>query len=165
MHYPFQLLAFSGFLATFVMSVMVFPLFSDHLPSLELGTILFSDLAGPGVAPHSTWWWIGIAEHFVVGTVLFPMLYSVTLARLMPNRPLLGGILWGTGVWLVAQALLAPIFGFGFFGKAVWDASVYGPLTLFPHFIYGVVFGVALGYPLRRSNRVATTPLKESRAA
>lgn len=110
-------LFFSGFLATFVISLMLLPVFS----------------ASDRFAEYCIF--------FLCGTFVFPLLYAMTVGRYIRGNHLLTGMGWGVVIWFVVQAAVLPIAGYGFFGSGLENANVLLPLTLFIHIIYGLLFG------------------------
>lgn len=148
----------SGFLATFVVTMVLLPFFRDGLPKFELATLIASLFTSLPTEPYSTAWWLGVAEHCFNGTVLFPFLYIATLGRVFPTSPLLGGLLWGVLLWAVSRALLLPLAGYGPFASHVYDPVVFGVLTFLIHAIYGLIFGAVLGFAPARKTRVDGLP-------
>ncbi len=143
----------AGFLATLVMSVMIHPLFSDRLPNMELATMVGSLVFGEGVVPYTGAWWLGVLENFFNGTFLFPLLYSVTIGRARKLSPVIGGLLWGALLWVITRGIILPLVGYAPIAGATPDPSVMAWLTLFPHCVYGLVFGATLGFAPSKTRR------------
>ncbi|MFW6028146.1 MAG: DUF6789 family protein [bacterium] len=78
--------------------------------------------------------------HLVAGIVVFPVGYLVFRAAAGFRSPVTAGLVWGVVLWLVAQAILAPLAGRPFmlgFIPYTWAALV-------AHVIYTLT--VALSY-------------------
>src|SRR3990167_8910023 len=60
-------------------------------------------------------WAMGMAMHFVLGTVVFPLAYAVVLYGWLPGGPTVKGATWGVALWIVAQVVVMPMVGAGFF--------------------------------------------------
>lgn len=135
LHIATSRLFFSGFIATFVMTMMVLPVFSANVLALELGIPEVSTLI----------------IHFFCGVFLFPYLYRLSIGRWSSISPFVGGLLWGFILWLVAQSIVLPTLSYGFFANRMSSGNVFVPLTLFFFCIYGVLFGASLGFraPMR----------------
>jgi hypothetical protein len=122
-----------GTLALTAVAYSLYPLVAGGVPLDIVGG--FGYLLGES-------WLIGLVAHFTIGVFFAPALYLVLeFHRILPGRPLVRGLLWGTLGWIVAQLAVAPIAGGGFFGMVaggVPEAAGYlvGLLT------YGVVFGL-----------------------
>jgi hypothetical protein len=143
-HKPIRLFG-AGFLATFLMTMMMHPIFSTKLPNIEFATMIGTLLAGSAVPPYSLWWWVGVGEHFFNGSILFPIAYSSLFSRVLPTNSIIGGTVWGILLWLFSQTIIMPLFGYGFFASRVVDPFFIGSITLLVHALYGVIFGAMLG--------------------
>jgi hypothetical protein len=89
-------------------------------------------------------WWIGMVMHFVNGTVIFPLIYSFLLYRLLPGPPVVRGLVWGVVLWLFTQLALMPMMGAGLFSmKAGGMMAAIGSLV--GHLAYGSLLGSIAG--------------------
>lgn len=52
-----------------------------------------------------------IAVHLVSGLVIFPIGYLIFRAATGITSPIISGVLWGAVLWIIAQAILAPLAG------------------------------------------------------
>jgi len=120
---------FTGTLAiTFLMYVGA-PMMG--LPKMDIAAMLGSMLGG---------WAMGMAMHFINGTLIFPLIYAYLLFGRLPGSPYLKGILWGVTLWILAQLIVMPMMGAGVFGlKAAGMMSAVG--SLMGHVIYGALLG------------------------
>lgn len=89
-------------------------------------------------------WLIGMAMHWMNGVIVFPLIFVFLISNLLPGKSIVKGILWALLLWLIAQAILMPMTGAGFFssnngGMKVVIASMMG------HIIYGAILGAFSG--------------------
>ncbi|HYL15458.1 MAG TPA: DUF6789 family protein [Terriglobales bacterium] len=85
-------------------------------------------------------WTMGMMMHFLNGAIIFPLLYAFLLFRLLPGGPLAKGIGWGLILWLLAQVMVMPMMGGGFFSSRMGGMpAVMG--SLLGHLIYGALLG------------------------
>ena len=94
---------FAGFLGTIVVTCMV----TFASPYLIGGP---SDIAAMLAGLMGGSWLAGMGMHFMVGTLILPMLY-VLLDRRLPGGPALRGTAWGLMLWMVSQAVVIPATG------------------------------------------------------
>ena len=85
-------------------------------------------------------WAAGLAMHIVKGTVVFPLVYGYLLVSRLPGPPVLRGALWGTALWLIAQAMVMPMMGAGLFSAAA-GGMVAAVGSLVGHLLYGAILG------------------------
>jgi len=97
---------------------------------------------------------VGWIMHFVIGTVLWGLLYA-WLNPLLGGPHWLRGVEFATGAWLVMMIMLMPMAGAGAFGLKM---GMMAPVaTLMLHWIYGAVLGTVYGTGRgSRTVRVAT---------
>ncbi len=86
-------------------------------------------------------WWAGMVMHFANGTVIFPLIYAFLLYGVLPGSPAVKGITWGVALWLLAQVVVMPMMGAGFFSGSVMAAMG----SLMGHFAYGLLLGWIAG--------------------
>jgi hypothetical protein len=91
-------------------------------------------------------WSAGLAMHFMNGTVIFPTLFATVLYGRLPGTPVLKGITWGVSLWLLAQAVVMPMMGAGFFSLEM--GGIMAPMaSLVGHLLYGAILGAAAANP------------------
>jgi len=89
-------------------------------------------------------WGMGMAIHFINGSLVFPLAYVFLIYRLLPGPPVLKGTAWGVVLWLVVQLMLMPMMGAGVFSmNAGGMKSVVS--SLIGHLVYGALLGVIAG--------------------
>jgi hypothetical protein len=126
----------SGFVATLVLTIVL--VFKQHFhiaPELSVLNQL-SKLAGGTVG--------GWMDHFIIGTLIWGMLFAGFEAVTPPTLPLwLKGVIFSMFAWLVAMLVFLPFVGMGVFGhKAGWLPAA---VNLAQHVIYGLVLGITYG--------------------
>jgi len=91
-------------------------------------------------------WVLGMMAHLANGIVVFPLIYILVVSQHLPGAPWLRGIVWGVVLWLLAQLVMLPAMGSGFFGaRAGGMPSAIS--SLLGHLVYGVVLGAVAGAP------------------
>lgn len=135
----------AGFVATLVMTVLMYAAPMMRMPKMDVGAMLGSMLTGTMPEPLSAPWWTGMVIHFIDGTVIFPLIYAYLLYPMLRGGPTLRGTWWGIILFLLAQAIVMPMMGMGFFsGNAPQPVlSVLG--SLLGHIVYGAIFGAMAG--------------------
>jgi uncharacterized membrane protein YagU involved in acid resistance len=89
-------------------------------------------------------WMMGMVVHFINGTVIFPLIYAYVLYSFLPGDPWLKGTLWGVILWVLAQSIVMPMMGGGFFSSLAGGAmAVMG--SLLGHILYGASLGGIAG--------------------
>jgi hypothetical protein len=122
----------AGFAATLVISLlMIVKQVAGFQPVLNLVDLL----SGMLHAPTSVGWLM----HFVVGTLVWGSIFAVLAHKLPGATPMIRGVFFAVGAWLLMQLIILPLGGMGAFGihYGFW-APV---LTLALHVVYGVVLG------------------------
>lgn len=82
--------------------------------------------------------WVGWAEHFFVGTVLWGISFAILMPWLKGPR-WLRGIEFAIGGWILMMVLLMPPAGVGFFAAYLGYGAPLSALVL--HIIYGFWLG------------------------
>jgi ACR3 family arsenite efflux pump ArsB len=80
-----------GFVGTIMLTLMmmfVAPMIGVHMDIAKN----LADMMGTGHA-------IGLAAHFMLGTIAFPAVYTFLLFRFLPGTPLVKGLIWGAALW------------------------------------------------------------------
>lgn len=107
-----------GFVGTAVMTAMMYlvaPMMGLHMDIAQmLGSVLGNN------------WTAGMMMHFVNGTVIFPLLYAYVI------------------LWLVAQVMVMPMMGGGFFSMAM-GGMMAAMGSLVGHLLYGGILGAIAG--------------------
>ena len=126
-----------GLAGTVMMTMMmrlVAPLMLGH--PMDIAGMLANMIGGA--------WAIGMATHLVNGVVIFTLVYAFAIFRYLPGPPLLKGVLWGAVLWLVAEAMVMPMAGAGFFSSEIGGAKAVFA-ALMGHLVYGALLGYIAG--------------------
>ncbi|MGH6690318.1 MAG: DUF6789 family protein [Gammaproteobacteria bacterium] len=135
----------AGFVATLAMTVLMYGGPMMGMPKMDIAGMLGS-LLGQGMpAPASGAWWLGMIMHFINGTIIFPLIYVYLLYSVLPGAPWLRGAAWGVILWAIAQAVVMPMMGMGFFSSAAPQPMMAVAGSLIGHLIYGGILGVIAG--------------------
>jgi uncharacterized membrane protein YagU involved in acid resistance len=127
---------FAGTLAITLLMYFVSPLLMG-MP-MDIAAML-GDFLGIG-------WTMGMVVHFVNGTLIFPLILAFILWRVLPGGARTKGTLWGVVLWFLAQTIVMPMMGGGFFStNAGGMMAALG--SLIGHLVYGALLGVIAGQP------------------
>ncbi|HEY3412380.1 MAG TPA: DUF6789 family protein [Armatimonadota bacterium] len=139
-----------GFVGTAVMTVMLYAANMMGLVQMDLAGMVGSMMNGGHHPPMmSGIWWLGMMVHFVNGSIVFPLVYTHFVHRILPGAPVVRGLLWGTALWLGMETMAFPMVGLGFFGTKTPSPMmmVAGPMML--HIVYGAILGAIAGAPAK----------------
>ena len=116
------------------------------LPKLAVGSMLSSPLATVTayvqISPAVGW-----TIHIIVGIAL-ALVYAAWLVDRLPGSSLIRGMLYGVGVFMVAQFTFMPLVGAGIFSRGDIPLLIG---SLGGHIVYGGLVGLIYG------RRVAST--------
>jgi hypothetical protein len=127
---------FGGFVATIVMTLMMYVVSPMMGIEMDIAQMLGSMLGGS--------WAAGLMMHFVNGTIVFPLLFGLVLYKWLPGTPVVKGLAWGAILWLVAQVMVMPMMGAGLFSSAMGGMMAAGG-SLIGHLAYGGLGLIASG--------------------
>lgn len=137
-----------GFVGTIAMTMMIYwmaPMMGVHM-----------DIAGSLAKMMGTSWGMGLAIHFLNGTIIFSLIYSYLLYRVLPGSPLVRGAIWGAVLWFLMELMVMPMLGAG-----VFNSQMGGTMTvvgvLIAHLLYGSLLGAIAGSPIRHQVEVIST--------
>jgi uncharacterized membrane protein YagU involved in acid resistance len=129
-------LVLGGFAGTLAITFLMYfggPMMG--LPRMDIAAMLGTMLGG---------WSMGMAMHFLNGTIIFPLLYALILFVRLPGSPTFKGVLWGVILWVLAQTVVMPMMGAGLFGlKMGGIMPAFG--SLMGHIVYGALLGWIAG--------------------
>lgn len=86
----------------------------------------------------------GMIMHFLVGSVIFGLIYAFVLFRLLPGAPWQKGLLSGVVFWLGLELLMMPMMGGGFFSSQMGGMKIV-VAALIAHLVYGAALGLIAG--------------------
>jgi len=129
----------AGFVATIVLSViMIIKASMGLMPQLDvihMLTQMMHSRMGLPATPALGW-----IMHFVIGTVLWGILFALLASSLPTKSAVAKGIIFATGAWLLMMVIAMPMAGAGVFGL---NLGLMAPImTLILHWIWGVVLGL-----------------------
>ena len=146
----------AGFVATLVMTMMMYAAPLMGMPKMDIAAMLGSLLNGGQMpAPMSGPWLMGMVLHFVNGTVIFPLIYAYLLYGILPGSKWVKGMLWGVILWLIAQVMVMPMMGMGLFSSKTPQPAMAVMGSLMGHLLYGAILGALAGVQAVRLSRVA----------
>ena len=98
-------------------------------------------------------------DHFIVGVVVWGLMFGAFDAMWESRAYWLKGLIFGMFAWLLMMVLFMPLTKAGFFGVKIGPAAIY--VTIGYHLLYGLVLGVAYGllttyYPAKTEKPSAT---------
>jgi uncharacterized membrane protein YagU involved in acid resistance len=126
-----------GFVATVAITVMMYWVAPLLLGSpMDIATML-GDFLGIG-------WSGGMVVHFINGSLIFPLVYAFVLFGVLPGGPVTKGVTFGVVLWLLAQSVVMPIMGGGFF-SANAGGMMAAVASLIGHLVYGAALGAVAG--------------------
>lgn len=88
----------------------------------------------------------GMALHFANGMVIFPLIFTYVLYGVLPGGPAIKGTIWGVILWIIAQTVVMPMMGAGFF-SADAGGMIAALASLLGHIVYGGLLGAIAGAP------------------
>jgi uncharacterized membrane protein YagU involved in acid resistance len=126
----------AGFIATVVLSALLMlkssMALAPHLNIINLLTQLGS------IGTVAAW-----MDHFIVGTVVWGLLFGAFDAVYEKGAYWLKGIMFGVFAWLLMMIVFMPLVKAGLFGSKI---GLEAPaVTLVYHLVYGAVLGVIYG--------------------
>ena len=102
------------------------------LPAMLVGALI---AALTGAAPPAA---VGWAGHLLAGLVVFPLGYVLLRRVTGITGWMTAGALWAVVLWLMAQAVLAPLAG----GPVMSGFTVFALVSLVVHLIYALTVAV-----------------------
>lgn len=126
----------AGLIATLVLSAaLVINTTMNLMPQIDLVRMLMN---AASLSVTSAW-----MDHFIVGVVIWGLLFAAYDGVAPDTAAWLKGIIFGCFAWLTMMVVFLPLVGAGFFGVKIGPAAVAGLLVL--HLIYGLVIAVTYG--------------------
>ena len=128
----------AGFVATVVLSVlMVIKMMMGVMPDLnaiKMMTTMAHGMMGMPAVPIVGW-----MMHFMIGTVLWGVLFALIGKSLPGGGYVSKGLSFGVLAWVLMMVMVMPMAGTGFFGLSL---GMMAPvMTLMLHLVYGAVLG------------------------
>ena len=126
-----------GLAGTVMMTMMmrfVAPMMLGH--PMDIAAMLGNMMGGS--------WAIGMAAHLMNGIVIFPLAYAFLAFRYLAGPPVARGTMFGAILWLVAEIMVMPMAGAGFFSSEIGGAKAV-MAALMGHLVYGALLGAISG--------------------
>lgn len=142
-----------GFVGTLMMTLMMYFVAPMMGVKMDIAASLGKMLGGS--------WALGMMMHFINGTIIFPLIFAFLLYRILPGEAWAKGIYWGLVLWFLAQAIVMPMMGAGFFSSAMGGMKAV-VASLLAHIVYGGLLGWVAG---SASKKGAVQQFPEKRAA
>ena len=98
---------------------------------------------------------IGMAMHFLIGSVVFPLIYVLVLFRFLPGAPWTKGLISGVIFWLGLEIVVMPMMGAGVFNSQAGGMKV-AMAALIAHLVYGAALGGIAGAPVTIPSQVTS---------
>ena len=131
-----------GTVAMTMMMMFVAPMMGVHMD-------IAKSLAAMMGSTHA----VGLAVHFLNGTIIFPAIFVFLLFRILPGNAVVKGLIWGAILWAMLEILVMPMMGMGVFGSN--GPGMKGAVAaLLAHLVYGALLG---GIGSRKSSSSALT--------
>jgi len=127
----------AGFIATVVMTMIMYLAPMMGMPKMDIAGMISGMMKIP--------WIIGMMIHLMLGVVLFPFIYVYVLADKLPGPGALRGTIWGLILFILAQTMVMPMAGAGFFSSASPQQMLMVIGSLMGHVVYGAILGVIYG--------------------
>jgi hypothetical protein len=126
----------AGFIATLALSgLLLLKSTMNLVPELNLIRLLVN--LG-SISTVQAW-----MDHFIIGVVVWGLLFGAYDS--LASRPAhwLKGIIFGVFAWLIMMVAFMPLAKVGFFGSRIGPMA--GVVTLIYHLVYGAVLGTTYG--------------------
>jgi len=88
----------------------------------------------------------GMIMHFLLGSVVFALIYAFLFFRFLPGAPWQKGLLSGVIFWLGLETVTMPMMGGGFFSSHMGGMKIV-VAALIAHLVYGAALGGIAGSP------------------
>jgi uncharacterized membrane protein YagU involved in acid resistance len=126
----------SGLVATAVMTMLMLAGPMMGMPEMPIGDMLASFMGIPAA--------VGWIAHFMIGAVL-ALIYVFVFVELLPGPSAVRGALYGLIPWFLAQVMVNPMMGAGFFASNTPAPLMMVMGSLMGHLVYGAVLGGIYG--------------------
>ncbi len=131
-NFNFKRAVIAGLVGTTAMTGLMLAAPMMGMPRMNIGEMLGSMMGGVTG--------LGWIAHFMIGTTLATA-YAAFFAERLPGPPVVRGMLFGIAPWLLAQVVVMPMMGAGFFSGSLVAATG----SLMGHLVYGAVVGTVYG--------------------
>lgn len=126
----------AGLIGTLVMTGFMLMAPMMGMPEMNIGKMLGMFMGMPEMA--------GWLAHFMIGSVL-AVFYAVIFQPKIPGNGVVRGMMFGLIPWLMAQVIVNPMMGAGFFAMNTPAPMAMVMGSLMGHLVYGAVLGSVYG--------------------
>lgn len=148
-----------GIAGTLLMTIMTMLAPMMGMPKMDIAAMLGSMLGGSPPQVGSSAWLVGFGMHLMIGIVVLAIGYALITNYLPTSSPLARGLFYGVIVWLIAQLMVMPMMGAGFFSSHLPQGMMMAGASLMGHLIYGAALGFVYGHqPEERQIGDVSTP-------
>lgn len=136
----------AGIAGTLLMTIITMLAPMMGLPKMDIAAMLGSMLGGQPPEVGSSAWLVGFGMHLMIGIAVLAIGYSLISTYLPTSSPLAKGLFYGVIIWLVAQLMVMPMMGAGFFSSHLPQGMMMAAGSLMGHLIYGAAVGLVYGH-------------------
>lgn len=122
----------AGILGTAAMTMLMLAAPMMGMPPMNIGEMLGSMMGGITA--------LGWMAHFMIGMVL-TVIYALVFSERLPGPYPIRGMIFSLIPWFMAQAVMMPMMGAGFFSGSMVAAGG----SLMGHLVFGAVVGAVYG--------------------
>jgi len=126
----------AGIGGTTAMTMVMFMVPVMGMPKMDVAAMLAGFMGIP-VA-------LGWIAHFMIGIVL-ALTYGFAFARKIPDTTWTRGAIFSLIPWIMAQVLINPMMGAGFFATHTTEPMMIVMGSLLGHLVFGIVIGLIYG--------------------
>ena len=148
-----------GLAATSLMTPVAYLAPAFRLQQLDFAAMLGSLVANQTTPPVTGLWLLGMLLHFVNGSLIFPVVYAYVVYPGLGGPPWLRGVAYGIALWAIAQAVVVPLAGMGFFSSEATHPLAALAWSFGTHVLYGATLGAIT------TRRLARTIERDAREA
>jgi hypothetical protein len=119
----------AGLVAWLLMTIWIYTGRYVGLPKTDFGKLVGGavTVTKPNMVHWmSADWWYGMGIHFILGTIIFALIYAFVVQPLIPHRPIVAGLFWGLLLWVTFETLVMYLLGIQFRGMEIF-APVMAP--------------------------------------
>ena len=128
-----------GLAGTVVMTMMMYFVAPMMMGApMDVAAMLGGMMGDP--AENAMLWWMGMGAHFMMGVVIFPLIYVFLLFGILPGAPWLKGVILGLILWILSQTVMPMMMGMPMFANMMAVMA-----SLMSHAIYGALLGGIAG--------------------
>jgi hypothetical protein len=127
----------AGFIATFAMSILMYPSAAIRITEFDYASLLSSLLGGVG-------WWFGFLVQALIGIFVVPTAYRFIFPYL-PGKFIVRGLIFSFLILVFAMSVASPLMGFGFLGSAHSSPPLVWLALGIVHLTYGLLLAAIAG--------------------